>query len=70
MATARQQERWDHTASLLALLANLHRDARRRKAYAPADFHPLRQAARPTPMPNLSILKAVFVDRSHPPEAR
>ena len=64
MAEARSQERWNHTAALLALIANCHRDPRRRKAYEPADFLPGR-AGRDDVLPatDLSVLKSVFVDR-------
>lgn len=69
MAEARQHERWNHTAALLALLANVHRDPRRRRPVTPAELHPLRQAAVPRPVGDLSILKAVFVDRRNPQES-
>src|SRR3546814_9526962 len=36
----RQQERWQHTASLLALIANCHRDPKRWRPYTPDDFLP------------------------------
>ena len=64
MAEARSQERWNHTAALLALIANCHRDSHRRKAYEPADFLPGR-AGRDEVLPSadLSVLKSVFVDR-------
>lgn len=67
MAEARIRERWNHTSALMALVANCHRDSRRR-AFTPADFHP-QVAVAPTlpPMTDLSILKTVFVDR-HMPE--
>ncbi len=41
MADAAINERWNHTAALMAMLANIHRDAKRHKAFKPADFHPL-----------------------------
>jgi hypothetical protein len=71
MADARQREAWNHTASLLALLANCHRDPKRARSYTLADFHPCLDARPPRPPPpaDLSILKAVFVD-GHVPEHR
>ncbi len=69
MAEARSRERWNHTAALLALIANCHRDPKRRRAYGPDDFLPT--GGRRTPAPpitDLSILKAVFIDRRLPPE--
>ncbi|MBA2481227.1 MAG: hypothetical protein H0V44_11240 [Planctomycetes bacterium] len=65
MAEGRIGERWNHTAALLALIANCHRDPRRR-AFTPADFHPRTLAPEPLPMTDLSILKTVFVDRKLP----
>lgn len=41
MNEGRQQAEWSRTSSLLALLANVHRDPKRqRKAFTPADFDP------------------------------
>jgi hypothetical protein len=65
MAEGRQQERWQHTASLLALIANCHRDPKRRRPYTPEDFLP-KTRERTQPLPDLSLLKAVFVDRTTP----
>lgn len=65
MAEARNQERWMHTASLMALIANAHRDPKKRAAFTPADFHPLeRNRKKHTVLrgQDLSILKSVFVD--------
>jgi hypothetical protein len=45
MAEARITHDWDQTASLLALLANIHRP-RKSRAFVPSDFHPLKQAHR------------------------
>lgn len=43
MARRKRQEEWDHTAALMALLANCHRNERRRpQPYTPDDFHPLK----------------------------
>ncbi|MBA3936834.1 MAG: hypothetical protein H0X38_05180 [Planctomycetes bacterium] len=68
MAAARLEERWNHTAALLALFANCHRDPARHRAFTAADFHPLRGTpASAPPTADLSVLKTVFVDR-HLPE--
>ena len=65
MAEARSQEQWNHTAALLALIANCHRDPHRRKAYEPSDFLPGRVGRDEVlPTADLSVLKSVFVDRS------
>lgn len=65
MAEGRQQERWQHTAALLSLIANCHRDPKRRRPYTPDDFLP-KPRERSHPLTDLSLLKAVFVDRPSP----
>ena len=62
MAEARQREAWNHTAALLALLANCHRDPRRSRAFTVTDFHPLADPAEPPPRADIRVLKAVFID--------
>ena len=64
MAEARQREAWQRTAAVLALLANCHRDPKRRRPYTPDDFLP-KARERAESLGDLSILKAVFVDRHH-----
>mgnify|MGYP001001001298 CR=1 FL=1 len=47
MDDGRSRQLWDHTASLMALMANLQRVRRTQKVIAPADFHPhMRKADR------------------------
>jgi hypothetical protein len=73
MAEARSHQQWSHTAALLALIANCHRDAKRHRPYTPEDFLPRRSARErtpPVPITDLSILKAVFVDRQRPESHR
>ena len=62
MLDGRKREAWNHTAQLLAMVYNAHRDGKTR-AVKPAEFHPM--AGRRTELPkikDLSILKQVFVD--------
>lgn len=40
MAEARQSAAWDHTAAILAMVANVNRDPRKSRPLRPADFHP------------------------------
>lgn len=41
MAEAKRRAAWQHTASLMALLANCHRDPKQRsQPYRPSDFDP------------------------------
>ena len=65
MAEARSKERWSHTSALLALLANIHRDRKRKPTpYRPADFNPHRRRSEPARVrAPISVLKTVFVDR-------
>jgi len=66
MAQARQEDNWNHTAALMALLANVNRDPKRGRAFKPADFHPAlpQRSARPgSPAPlkgEIGMLK-IFV---------
>lgn len=68
MAGAKQTDDWNHTAAILALLANLHRDPKKGKAFKPADFHPALKKApvanAVAPKVDVSVLKTVFV-RDH-----
>lgn len=69
MAEARSQVQWHHTAALLALIANCHRDPRRHRAYEPSDFMPAATSGPWVKAPvitDLSILKAIFIDRRLP----
>jgi hypothetical protein len=69
MAQARQVENWNHTAALLAMLANVHRDPKKGRALKPADFHPLPKskshadASVPPLKGDIRMLKTLFVDR-------
>ena len=41
MAESKSKDSWNHTASLMALLANAHRDKKRKSSpYKPSDFNP------------------------------
>lgn len=63
MAEGRSRERWAHTSSLLALMANAHRDPDASHVYKPGDFNPHYQ--RPEPIvgkADIGVLKQVFVD--------
>jgi len=52
MADGAAQERWNHTAQLLATLCELHRNPKRRsRAFTADEFHPyLRTRRRGTPL--------------------
>lgn len=40
MAEGREQSEWARASSLMALIANAHRDARKTRPFKPADFDP------------------------------
>ena len=40
MADGRSRSLWGHTAALLAMLANTHRDPKKTRAFRPEDFDP------------------------------
>lgn len=64
MAEGRIRERWTHTSAVLALLANIHRDRRKRPTpYKPADFDPYHHRQQQAHKVSIDILKQVFVDR-------
>lgn len=54
-------ERWNHTASIMALLAAIHTDTSKASAPTPADFHPFHD---PPPLPKASpeLLKSLFAN--------
>ena len=65
MADSRRKDQWSHTAAVMALTANIHRNPKKRsKPYSPAEFHPLVER---TPVKidkiGIRVLKRVFVDR-------
>lgn len=63
MAEARSQQAWAHTSSVLALVANLHRDPKRTRAYKPGDFNPhVRRKPVTTAKLGINVLKQVFVE--------
>ena len=64
MTQARQRDAWNHTASVMALLANVNRDPNKGRAFVPADFHPsppkraTRKKGIPLTVDNIKLLKA------------
>lgn len=66
MSMAKRKEQWAHTAEILALLANIYRDRKRRsRPFTPADFHPLLADTPPVDEKvDVDVLKTIFVDRA------
>jgi hypothetical protein len=64
MAEAKSCQAWNHTASILAMIASVHRDPKKSRAPRPADFHPHLRHEKPTiTKVGINVLKQVFVDR-------
>lgn len=62
MADGRSQALWSHTSAVLALLANVHRDPKKSKAFKPSDFNPHSQKhAGPLPKVKLSEVKGLLM---------
>jgi hypothetical protein len=69
MVDAREDRQWYHTASIMAIIAEVHRDTKKnRKPYSAVQFHPMHRSKRVAPVEqvDIRILKSIFVDR---PEA-
>ena len=66
MADARRREAWSHTSFLLSMLANVHRNTKKKpRPYSPNDFNPFtNKSSHQTPKADIRILKQVFVDSS------
>lgn len=62
MAEARGRAMWAHTSSILALIANVNRDPKKRGPFTAADFDPYAKAERDRAIPvgDWKSLKAVF----------
>ena len=69
MVQGKRKEEWQHTASILAMVANTVRDPKKkRKAYCTEDFYPksfdTRRKEVPMRVP-ISALKSAFIDNQH-----
>ena len=66
MVEEQQDNLWDHTASIMAIIAEVNRDKKKNPTpFTAARFHP-RKAKRKQPtieQVDLKILKSIFVDR-------
>jgi len=67
MAEARLQDNWSRTSSLMALLANCHRDPKKTQAYRPRDFNPFTKMT-PAVQVGVEVLKDVFINGRVPRE--
>lgn len=65
MAEARKREAWQHTANLLAMLVNCHRDPKKSSAAKPKDFDPYaRRNQRVLRKASVDVLKDVFINNN------
>jgi len=66
MADARRRDEWQHTSAVLAMLANVHRNPKKRpRPFTPAEFHPLIEPQKaPAAKAGIRTLKTIFVDRA------
>lgn len=66
MAEARQRDAWTHTASIMSLIANAHRDPKKTRSFKPADFDPFSARNKTVPTVGVGVLKTVFIDKQIP----
>ena len=62
MAESRARERWAHTSSVMALIANVNRDPKKGRAFRPDDFNPYaprQPAGIPLTADNIGLLKGL-----------
>ncbi|HPC65344.1 MAG TPA: hypothetical protein P5175_06225 [Anaerohalosphaeraceae bacterium] len=65
MAEGHHRDAWQHTASVMALIANVNRDPKKTRAFKPSDFNPyVPKTSRPDVIvvtkENISHLKHFF----------
>ena len=72
MAEARVRDQWARTSSVMALIANTHRDPRKGKPFKPSDFAPGSAGSgndgenQAPPRVGVEVLRQVFLPRNHP----
>lgn len=67
MAEARQKHDWSQTSSLMALIANAHRDPKKHGPFKPTDFDPTSRSQSQPLRVDVAVLKDVFIDKRVPP---
>ena len=69
MAESRLEQEWEQTSSVLALLANVHRDPKKGRRFSPADFNPFApktapaRAGIPITAENIGLLRAFVKEK-------
>ena len=66
MARGVQKDAWERASAVMALIANVNRDPKRHPEFKPADFNPFEARRDQRIQADITLLKAVFVDRRPP----
>lgn len=69
MAEGRSRDEWGRTSSLLAMIANVNRNPRKRRPYRPGDFDPTAKPAKPVKV-GVGVLKDVFLHGKVPEQCQ
>ena len=64
MVDACRRDEWQHTSAVLAMLANAHRNPKKKpQPFTPAEFNPLvNERKKPKAKTGVRTLKTIFVD--------
>lgn len=65
MVDARRRDEWQHTSAVLAMLANVHRNPKKKpQPFTPAEFNPLvTERKKAQVKTGVRTLKTIFVDQ-------
>lgn len=69
MAEQRQRNEWAGVSSIMALIANTQRSAKRQRAFRPSDFDPFARKVG-VMKADVSVLKEVFIEGRVPKPSR
>lgn len=65
MLDGKQRHDWSIAATVMSVMANIHRDPKRSRHLKPSDFDPFAKQSRPVKV-DVSVLKDVFIDGRPP----
>jgi len=66
MAEALRKHDWSMTSSMMALIANAHRDPKKHGPFKPTDFDPTSRSHAQPIKTGVGVLKDVFIDKRVP----
>jgi len=66
MAEARRKHDWSMTSSMMALIANAHRDPKKHGPFKPTDFDPTSRFNAQPIKTGVGVLRDVFIDKRVP----